>query len=207
MPRAPLKKCTASSKAAPNLEQEIARIAFLNKDDLRALWRQTKGQGPPEALSKDLMARALTQILQENRLGGLAPKLRKQLAAFADGSGDNARYVKAGSIIVREYRGQIHEVVVVPEGFLWEAQTYRSLSTIARKITGTTWNGPRFFGLRSASQPDSKEAAEQKAADPQKIPPPSQSRKIVRRRAGRVSLKKDQQRGADIEELPAEVAI
>jgi hypothetical protein len=147
MRREALKTYSASS-TVPGLEQEVARIASLSKDELRALWRKTKGQGPPEALSKDLISRVLTRTLQEARFGELSPNRRKQLAASAAGSGENARYVKTGSIIIREYPGQLHEVVVVPEGFLWAGQTYRSLSTIALKITGTSWNGPRFFGLR-----------------------------------------------------------
>jgi hypothetical protein len=155
MRREAVKKNSASSMAL-NLEQEVARIASLSKDELRALWRKTKGQGPPEALSKDLIARVLTQALQEARFGGLAPNLHKQLAASASECGQNARYVKTGSIIVREYQGQLHEVVVVPEGFLWAGQTYRSLSTIALKITGTSWNGPRFFGLRGKDASNGK---------------------------------------------------
>jgi Protein of unknown function (DUF2924) len=58
------------------------------------------------------------------------------------------RHVKVGSVIVREYQGKLHEVLVVPGGFCWQEQVFASLSTIARKITGTSWNGPRFFGLR-----------------------------------------------------------
>jgi hypothetical protein len=200
-----LERSSTASQAAKDLEQEVARIASLNKDDLRALWRQTRGQEPPEALSKDLMARALTQALQQSRLGGLTSKLRKQLAAFADGRGESARYVKTGSIMVREYQGQLHEVVVVPEGFLWAGQTYRSLSTIARKITGTTWNGPRFFGLRGASQPVSKDAEE--LPDTQKASPSSQTRKIVRRRPGRVLQEGQRSKGPGREESHGEVGI
>ena len=59
-----------------------------------------------------------------------------------------ARRLKPGSVLVREYDGVLHEVVVVPGGFLWNGASYPSLSTIARLITGTSWNGPRFFGLR-----------------------------------------------------------
>jgi hypothetical protein len=53
----------------------------------------------------------------------------------------------------REHQGKLHEVLVVPGGFCWQGQVYASLSTIARKITGTSWNGPRFFGLRGAAEP------------------------------------------------------
>ncbi|MGA3304194.1 MAG: DUF2924 domain-containing protein [Methylovirgula sp.] len=145
---------------ALDLEQELDRIASLNKEELRKLWRKTKGKEPPDALPKDLIARALAHALQEERIGGLTPNLRKQLAAFANGSDQAGRYVKTGSVIVREYQGQLHEVTVVPEGFVWHGQTYTSLSTIARQITGTSWNGPRFFGLRAKTETVGREITE-----------------------------------------------
>jgi Protein of unknown function (DUF2924)/Protein of unknown function (DUF3489) len=77
---------------------------------------------------------------------GLDPRIRKLLVAREKGL--SARHVKVGSIVVREYQGKLHEVLVVPGGFCWQGQVFASLSTIARKITGTSWNGPRFFGLR-----------------------------------------------------------
>jgi hypothetical protein len=197
----------ASPNAVQDLEHEIARIAFLNKDELRALWRKTKGQGPPEALSKDLIARVLAQALQEVHFGGLAPNLRRQLAAFADGRSESARYVKTGSIIVREYQGQLHEVVVVPEGFFWAGQTYHSLSVIAREITGTTWNGPRFFGLLGKGKPAKKDVEEQKLADKQKSSSQSQSEKIVRRHTSRAFPGNPKSKGLGKEELHGEGGI
>jgi hypothetical protein len=65
---------------------------------------------------------------------------------------EHARRLKPGAVLVREYRGERHTVTVVPEGFSWKGMTYTSLSTIARAITGTAWNGPRFFGLREAGR-------------------------------------------------------
>jgi hypothetical protein len=139
----------AATPAVPSLDAELDRIAAMNKDELRTLWRQTKGQQAPDALSRDLLARALAYWLQEERLGGLSPTLRRQLGIFARKPGSEpVRHVKPGSIIVREYQGTVHEVMVVPDGFCWQGQIFTSLSTIARKITGTSWNGPRFFGLR-----------------------------------------------------------
>jgi len=70
------------------------------------------------------------------------------------------RHLKAGSVIVRKYQGKAHEVMVVPDGLIWQGKVYASLSTIARKITGTSWNGPRFFGLRSEPAPSSATAWE-----------------------------------------------
>ena len=63
------------------------------------------------------------------------------------------RHLKIGSVIVREHQGEIHEVMVAPGGFCWSGQIYSSLSAIARKITGVSWNGPRFFGLRGKDEP------------------------------------------------------
>lgn len=143
--------------AKQDLEEELARIAMLDKNELRSLWRQMKGCEAPEALSKDLVARALAHWLQEESAGGLSPSLRRELAAFANPGPEPSRYVKTGSVIVREYQGKVHEAVVVPEGFLWRDQIYASLSTIAKKITGTSWNGPRFFGLRSKREKQTKE--------------------------------------------------
>jgi Protein of unknown function (DUF2924) len=61
---------------------------------------------------------------------------------------DRWRRLKPGTVLVREYQGARHTVTVVANGFVWREATYASLSTIAQAITGTNWNGPRFFGLR-----------------------------------------------------------
>ena len=70
------------------------------------------------------------------------------------------------SVIVREYQGELHEVLVVPNGFCWRGAVYASLSTIARKITGTSWNGPRFFGLRGGEETPAADAAAPARAAP-----------------------------------------
>ena len=62
------------------------------------------------------------------------------------------RWLKPGTVLVREHDGIVHEIVVMPDGFLWQEETFSSLSTIAKRITGTSWNGPPFFGLRQASK-------------------------------------------------------
>ena len=135
------------------LDAELDRLAKLGVEELRALWRERRGQKPPEALSKDLIARALAHWLQEDRLGQLASHLRKVLASISKTGAEPVRRVKVGSVIVREYQGKLHEVMVVPDGFLWQGQAYTSLSTIALRITGTSWSGRRFFGLRDGGDP------------------------------------------------------
>ena len=81
-------------------------------------------------------------------------------------SSEGKRRLKAGTVLVREYQGERHTVTVVPEGFVWRETTYRSLSTIARAITGTVWGGPRFFGLRSANSKQEEQEPDEPTAKP-----------------------------------------
>ena len=120
----------------------------MNIDQLRTVWRERRGEEAPTALSKDLIARALAYLTQEERLGRLSPRLLRLLASISKTGSHRTRHLKVGSVIVREYQGRLHEVTVVPNGFYWQGHVYSSLSTVAQKITGTNWNGPRFFGLR-----------------------------------------------------------
>lgn len=131
-----------------DIDAELDRLAAATIDELRALWRMQYGCEPPAAFSKDLMARALGYSLQEKAFGGPEPRLQHMLDQDARSGAEKDRLVKIGSIIVREYEGVVHEVMVVPGGFCWQEKIYSSLSTIAKSITGTSWNGPRFFGLR-----------------------------------------------------------
>jgi hypothetical protein len=84
------------------------------------------------------------------------------------------RRVKVGSVIVREYQRKLHEVMVVPDGFLWQGQIYSSLSTIALRITGTSWSGRRFFGLRDGAGPGPSAGAAREPSLTKK--PPARSR-------------------------------
>jgi Protein of unknown function (DUF2924) len=151
----------ASDRAA--IEAEIDRVRSLGLDELRSLWRTTFRSSPPSAFTKDLMARFLCWHIQEQAFGGLDPEIAKHLDGLAQGNkpgADRPRRLKPGSVLLREYQGERHTVTVVPNGYVWRETTYASLSTIARAITGTSWNGPRFFGLRSGAEPRaSSEAA------------------------------------------------
>lgn len=134
------------------IEAEIDRIRSLGLDALRARWRATFGAAPPKGLTKDLIARMIAYRIQEEAFGGLDRATIKLLEGLAGGKSAREfnRRLKPGTVLVREYQGERHTVTVVPEGFVWRETTYTSLSTIARVITGTAWNGPRFFGLRAA---------------------------------------------------------
>lgn len=135
--------------SACDIEQAIARIGAMHVGALRFEWRLAFGSEPPPAFSKDLLARAICCRLQEQVHGGLSPTTARLLRSLSKPGVEPPRQVKAGSVIVREHKGVLHEVMVTPGGFCWRGETYASLSTIARKITGVSWNGPRFFGLRS----------------------------------------------------------
>jgi hypothetical protein len=137
-----------ASAPAEALGVELARIGAINIDQLRATWRRVFASDPPPAFSKNLLARAIAFQTQEKALGGLPPGTVRLLRSLIKPGVELPRQVKVGSVIVREYKGVVNEVLVVPGGFCWQGKTYDSLSTIAKTITGTSWNGPRFFGLR-----------------------------------------------------------
>ena len=133
-----------------DLCEELARLAAMPAALLRIEWRKLFRTEVPADFSRDLTLRAIAYRLQEQGGGGLAPSHVRLLDRLAEGGGDDAtRQLKVGTMLVREYQGERHEVVVLPDGFHWHGTTYAGLSTIARAITGTIWNGPRFFGLRS----------------------------------------------------------
>jgi hypothetical protein len=142
----------------PITEVEVARIASMHIAELRALWRiKFKGE-PPKAFGPDLLRRNLAQKVQENAYGGLDPQtarlLNQLIAQYSKNNGKIVlpRRIKAGAVLVRDWKGKRHTVTVQENGFRYEGESYESLSEIARLITGTRWNGPRFFGLRHEDQ-------------------------------------------------------
>src|SRR6202040_2136900 len=137
------------------IEAEIDRLRSLGLDELRTLWRATFRSPPPLAFAKDLIARFLCWHIQEQAVGELDPDTAKHLDSLIRGDkarADRPRRLKPGTVLVRESQGDRHPVTVVPNGYVWHETTYASLSVIARAITGTAWNGPRFFGLRSGGK-------------------------------------------------------
>jgi Protein of unknown function (DUF2924) len=150
------------------IEAEIDRIRSLGLDDLRTLWRTTFRSSPPKGFTKDLVARFICWHIQEQTFGGLDPQTAKVLDGYARNNKPPDRRLKAGTVLVREYQGERHTVTVVPGGgYVWRENTYASLSTIARAITGTAWNGPRFFGLRNRRD-ESKMPVKPATADPRR---------------------------------------
>jgi len=153
---------TATDFPVPNpvVEQEVARIRVMNIAELRAMWRAQMKSGPPKAFGPDLLRRSLAYRIQEKAYGGLDAKTSRVLNQLIAQSAKNAgkiilpRRTKPGTMMVREWKGKRHTVTVTKDGFTFEGHAYDSLSEIARVITGTRWNGPRFFGLRSKEKAD-----------------------------------------------------
>lgn len=148
------------------VEAEILRIQMLKTDAVRSLWRDTFKRDVPKALTRDLLVRTLCWHIQEKALGGHDRATLQIFASYAKGRADaqKVRRLKPGTEIVREYQGERHTVVVTAEGFRWRGGDYSSLTAIAQTITGTNWNGPRFFGLRMAPEGAGAAATRGKAA-------------------------------------------
>jgi hypothetical protein len=137
---------------ASAVDEQISILEEATVLQLRQMWRERHGIDAPCGFSKDLIVRALAHQIQENAFGVLEKRWAQRLARGPDAKRPAELNLKSGSVIIREYQGQIHAVTILPDGFSWQGETYASLSIIARKITGTVWNGPRFFGLRVRSK-------------------------------------------------------
>ena len=138
-------------------DDEIARLRDLGLHELAARWRSITGRRAPSHLSKGLLLRMLAYRLQADLYGDLDPGTIRFLDRIASDQGlrsgkalprPDASLASPGAVLMREWDGQHHRVMALQEGFAWNGKTFRSLSEVARAITGTRWNGPRFFGLR-----------------------------------------------------------
>lgn len=165
---------------AAAIEAEVDQIRTLGVDALRARWRMLFGAVPPKGLTKDMIGRMIAYRIQEEAFGGLDRETVKLFDRLARGEKLNElnRRLKTGTVLIREYNGEQHMVTVMPSGFLWRDATYSSLSIIAQVITGTKWNGPRFFGLRVLSHRNNADAAKEACSQKQK--PAKRNRSSVR---------------------------
>jgi hypothetical protein len=136
--------------------EALVRLPELDLGELRQQWRALYKADASPHLSRELLVRAVAYRMQEAALGGLRPKRQRQLRHFAqqlkesgEGRIRSRPELKPGTRLVREWRGRTYEVLVLDDGFSWQGTPYRSLSALARKITGTAWSGPLFFGLKT----------------------------------------------------------
>jgi len=135
-------------RSRKDLAAELAIIAALDRQGCVARWREVFGMDPPRYLSAGFIAKALAYELQCRVQGGLPPKVKKALKSAAGGKGDAAPVtLSPGTHLVREWNGRTWRVEVRDDGLHCNGRRYRSLSAIAREITGARWSGPRFFGV------------------------------------------------------------
>jgi hypothetical protein len=147
-----------STKAS--LDDEIAHLHGLDLRGLRSRWLSEFQRPPAEHLPRHLLFAIIAYRIQANRLGDLdhaTMRVLDRTAPMENGAAMSARLVSfdqkrtelnPGTVLVREWDRQSQRVMVMADGFAWNGQTYDSLSKVAFAITGTKWNGPRFFGLR-----------------------------------------------------------
>jgi len=148
------------SKSAAELETKLTGLTVMDGDGLRREWRRLYRSHPPLHIRRDLLVLAIAWKLQEKVHGGLTAAQKRRLAGMAedlkkggDLSAGPAIRLKPGLRLVREWRGETHDVLVLEDGFEWNGEHRHSLSAIAREITGTHWSGPRFFGLKPRPVP------------------------------------------------------
>lgn len=130
-----------------DLNQAIAEIEELDRLGCLDQWRKVFGRSPPKYLSPQFMKRVLIWELQTRMLSALSAKTERQLMQIASGK-TPATAAKPGSHLVREWNGRTYQVEVVEGGYVMDGRRWRSLSAIARHITGARWSGPRFFGVQ-----------------------------------------------------------
>lgn len=146
-----------------DVETKLDQLASLPISTLRVRYRELFRSEPPPAFGPDLLRRSIAQQIQEKAYGGLSREAKKLLGHLVRSmaSGKTGRLevpqrIKAGSELVRVWNDQTHKVTVLAKGFGYQGEVFTSLSEIANRITGTRWNGPKFFGLRTRSKEASK---------------------------------------------------
>ena len=139
----------------PDIPAQIAQLAAFSRQQLLELWQKLYRRAAPQGIRRELMVPFLAYRIQENAYGGLKPSTRSELRRIArnlEESPASARLrsrprIKSGTRIFRDWRSETHEVIVTEAGYEYRGASYRSLSEIARKITGVRWSGPAFFRL------------------------------------------------------------
>jgi hypothetical protein len=156
----PKKRRNGRASTKMSVEDVLAHLRGLDLTGLRSRWHSVFQRQAPAHLTRHLLFAVIAYRIQADQLGDLDHKTRQVLdRTFANGTGpamsarlasfDRKRTeLSPGTVLVREWNRQSQRVLVMADGFAWNGQTYDSLSKVAFAITGTRWNGPRFFGLR-----------------------------------------------------------
>jgi hypothetical protein len=158
------KRRSGRASTKTSIEDEIAHLRGLDLKGLRSRWQSVFQRPPPEHMPRHLLFAIIAYRIQADRLGGLDHKTEQVLdrsVANETGAAASARLVSfdqkrteltPGAVLIREWDRHSQRVMVMADGFAWNGQTYDSLSKVAYAITGTKWNGPRFFGFRDKEE-------------------------------------------------------
>jgi hypothetical protein len=141
------------------LTTEIGGLAMLSNNELKVRGRAVYGTAAPTRMKRDLLRYAVAYRMQECALGGLKPSTHRLFEHVADDAGAR-RHVKvtptckvqAGAVLLRKWGGVNHQVTVLENGVLFCGERHRSLSEVVRVITGRSWSGPLFFGLKAQAR-------------------------------------------------------
>jgi len=151
-------------KAAPDTEvgrqslEQIHKLQDMSIAELKSQWTDLIGSDPPRHAKRSFLTQTIAWELQVKTFGKLKPGIHRQLLQTGRGAGDEKPMVselasptlRPGVKLIRVWKGVTHHVLVTEDGFLWQNRSWRSLSVIARGITGTPWSGPVFFGLKKS---------------------------------------------------------
>jgi hypothetical protein len=148
-----------SKVQAEGLAQDLRDLGTRGDDELKECWRKLYGTEPPGKIHRSLLIPAIAYRMQENALGALKPFTRRYLMRVGRNAADGRQTAgcpslspKPGTVLVRDWGGVTHQVKVLEYGLFFHGKRYKSLSEVARVITGSRWSGPLFFGLRSAAK-------------------------------------------------------
>lgn len=133
------------------IDAKIAALQLMSTTDLQTAWQRLYQTPPPIRMSRDLLLRGVAYKIQEQAYGGLSLSTKRKLRSKTDPPGGAPVAFRAGTKLVREWHGRVHTVNTLENGFEYQGEHYRSLSRIARQITGVHWSGPLFFGISQRS--------------------------------------------------------
>src|ERR1019366_6793503 len=152
-------KRMASDPKTEKLAQELNELETRGDDELKEPWRGLYGTKPPQKIHRSLLIAAVAHRTQENALGALKSSVHRHLMQAANNPANprssphyKSLHPRVGTVLVRDWGGVTHQAKVLEDGILFRSKRYKSLSEVARVITGSRWSGPLFFGLKSKEQ-------------------------------------------------------
>jgi hypothetical protein len=127
----------------------LAGLERASRHRLAEHWAEYFGAAPPPRTSRSLMIRAVAYKMQERAMGGLSAATRRLLSSQEPAPVGRRRALSPGTVLIRKWHGVGHQVTIIEKGVLFRGERYRSMSEVARRITGARWSGPRFFGVKA----------------------------------------------------------